>query len=188
MDVLSPIKRRIQLNSKHALIQCSMFIVFTLFGNSMLFAQGEQSLEEYRDQSAYRYFLETLALRESMMKNTAAMSPALVTHFTDSGEIAVGRLRLSKSKESYRGLANLLLIKTDGALSEILECAIMDKGKAIIPYLNEARLLAERGICVTAEAERLGVKLPTNMCRSKDDAIKEIDSFMEPIQKGQVCR
>lgn len=170
-------------------IQRSLSILFATV--VMILASGINNAEETltpvedEDRFVYRYDLLMRNL-ELAVKESKIVIPGLPTHFTNSESLALLTLDRSKSKEAYRGLAFLSLVVMDGSVSRDHSCAVLKKGKAILPFLEEARRAAINGKCVI-EAEVVWVKMKPGLCRTKDEANKKIERFIQSISEGHVC-
>ena len=159
-----------------------MLVTLTIVAQTSVRAE-ELSLTEYQDRFAYRYLLRSLNLRKNFEKTKYYSD--IAGHVTGSGELAIIMLDRSTSKEAYRGLAYLVLIKLDGVLARDRSCAVLEKGKAMLPYLEEARRASANGRCVIQED--IEVKMAPDLCLPREEVDRRVQSFIDTIQNGEKC-
>ena len=143
----------------------------------------ELSPVEYQDRFAYKHLLRALNIMHD--RGLTGDAKKVASYFSSSAELAIMTLDRATSKEAYRGLAYLVLIELDGILARDHSCAVLEKGKAMLPYLEEARRASANGHCVIQE--EIEVKMDPDLCLSREEANKEIQSFIDAVKNGEKC-
>jgi len=168
-------------SKRHAISILVLFFLNISYG--MANAEEALSEEESRDRFTYNYYLETLNLQAELAKSN--LREKLFSHFTGSGELVMLTLDRSASKEAHRGLAYLILVQLDGVVSRDRSCAILNKGKSMLPYLKEVRTASENGRCTIKQD--VEIIMVDGLCQKREKVTKSIDEYIESIKNGEKC-
>jgi hypothetical protein len=139
---------------------------------------------DFEDQYAYRTVLELLALAERGSRSRAVTGEDAIT-LGMSAEVGIILLERSSSKEALRGLANLNLVRLDGAVAERHNCAVLSKGSNIVPLLKEALSGLKPGSCVPP-----GIRIAREtaaICAAPESVRRVITSQIDAITRGRKC-
>ena len=177
------------MNSTHITLLSFLFVA-VLTGVTPCKADEPLPPIEHGDRFAYWVFLKAMNLQVDASgipgkSDFYELYTDISYSFTASKELAIMTLERSSSPEAYRGLAYMALLELDGSVSEAHTCAVLKKGKAIVPYLEEARRARATGQCVIKED--FEVKLRPGLCRSSDDAKATIGSLVNALKKNETC-
>jgi len=138
------------------------------------------------DTWAYEQFIQSYDATHALRKLRMQGSPVLNAEsaLTSSREMTIILLDRSTSAASAKALAYMSLLKVDGGVAEDQTCAVLRKGKPIIPYLEQAKAALKSGRCVMQE---VNVKPDQSFCADAEDAMRRIESQIRAIHGGKTC-
>jgi len=161
-------------------------LFFLIIGVSVIEpAFAEDTKQEQRDEFAYRTIIE---MRSEITKKSepewVGFAPAVPSVVAGGTEIAIWQLQTSSTKVSKRYLAYLNLVYLGSATNKALECASMEVGAKLLPYLAQAKKATNSGVCLLPESGKSGMQ---PYCNTKEEAISAIDNLVAMIKHGSKC-
>jgi hypothetical protein len=146
---------------------------------------AEETRADRWDKYVYRRIIDTLDIMSKRAPHEwTNFLPGSSSSLGASIEVGIMYLYQSNTSLSKRYLAHLNLVYLGSANSEALGCAITEKGKEMLAYLNSAKLSINQNICLLPEA---GLKGRKKFCASKEDAERKIDGLIAIINAGNKC-
>jgi len=144
----------------------------------------DKSRIEYQDTWAYERFIRSYDAIHTLRKQ-GSPAPGVENALSASLEMTVILLDRSSSAASAKALAYMNLLKVDGAVAEDHTCAVLRKGKSILPYLEQAKAARTNGRCIMQE---VNVKPDQVFCADPEDALRRIESHIRAIHSGKTCK
>ena len=139
---------------------------------------------EYQDTWAYERFIRSYEAIHALRKQ-GSPAPGVENALSASLEMTVILLDRSNTIAAARSLAYMNLLKVDGAVAEDQACAVLQKRKNILPYLEQAKAALKDGHCVMPG---VNVKPDQVFCTDPKDALRRIDSHIHAINDGKTCK
>lgn len=158
------------------------FFLFLLFSNPVI---ADEDKEQRRDKYVYRMIIETVALASNKeLLEKAYFLPTFSGTQYGNIEVGIWYLQNSKTQQSKKYLAHLKLIYVGSHTGEVLSCAILERGKSMIKYLDDAKKYAQKGRCLLPESDSSGAK---EFCLTQQEAIDRIDGTLAILRAGNKC-
>jgi hypothetical protein len=139
---------------------------------------------EYQDTWAYERFIRSYEAIHALRKQVSP-APGIENALSASQEMTVILLDRSNSIAATKALAYMDLLKVDGAVAEDQACAVLQKRKKILPYLEEAKVTLKDGHCVMQE---VSLKPDQTICADPKEALRRIESHIRAINNGKTCK
>jgi hypothetical protein len=144
-----------------------MTIAWLAVGQTLAGAPEKSRIED-EDIWAYKQFIRSYEATNTLRKQ-GWPAPDVASALSSGREMTIILLDRSTSAASAKALAYMGLLKVDGAVAEDHSCAVLRKGKTIIPYLEQAKV--KHGHCVT----EVNIK-PICICADPEEALRRIEN------------
>jgi len=120
-----------------------MTLAWLAVGQTLAGAPEKPRIED-EDIWAYKQFIRSYEATNTMRKQ-GWPAPDVASALSSSREMTIIMLDRLTSAASAKALAYMNLLKVDGAVAEDHSCAVLRKGKPIIPYLEQAKAARTSG-------------------------------------------
>ena len=150
---------------------------------TVLAGSPDKSIIEEEDIWAYKKFIRSYEAIYAIRKQ-GSLLPEVESALSSGIEMTIVLLDRSTSAASAKALAYMNLLKLDGAASKDQTCAVLRKGKSIIPYLEQAKAARTSGRCVMQE---VNIKPDQVFCADPEDALRRIENQISTIRSGETC-
>jgi hypothetical protein len=104
-----------------------------------LSAIGQPQAADDQNYAEFAHYVVVQSLALSRKHDGRFDDPATSELVSNAASLGIGALARSRAKSSPKHLAGLLAYSLDGAVGEEHTCAVLMKGKAMIPHLFKAQ-------------------------------------------------
>ena len=161
-----------------------VLLLMLVFSSWVSARDAAEEYKEQEDEFVYRTILQTIHLERVLTKRNDIKDygPNTLGMATETGLILLER---SHTKGALRWLAELTFVRMDGAVGERHDCAVLSKGKKIIPYLEKSRTRTATETCIPADTKVTAIT--ENVCAPTNDSIRRIEALIRAVRKGEKC-
>ncbi len=160
-----------------------MALAWLAVGQTLAGAPEKSRIEE-EDIWAYKKFIRSYEAIHAIRKQ-GSLLPEVESALSSGIEMTIVLLDRSTSTASAKALAYMNLLKVDGAASKDQTCAVLRRGKSILPYLEQAKAARTSGRCVMQE---VNIKPDQVFCADPEDALRRIENQISTIRSGETCK